>query len=79
MPKYETVIHIITEGDDRLDAGDRAGEIIDSLKITDDIFLHCESTRLLKGPMRQAPVPLSEQCEQYLCRSEDAVIEYLAI
>jgi hypothetical protein len=47
--KYETVIHIINEGCDRFDAGERAGEIIDGSNITDDITLYCEPTRLYRS------------------------------
>ena len=49
MQKYETVIHIINEGYDRFDAGDKAGEIIDGSKITNDMILHCEPTRFYRS------------------------------
>jgi len=46
MAKYETVIHIINEGYDRYDAGERAGEILDGSKLTEDVMLYCEPTSI---------------------------------
>ena len=62
MLTYETVIHIITEGYDRLDAGEKAGAIIDTSKITDDMIVRCESTRVYRNPIRQSNVSSSGQC-----------------
>jgi len=52
MPKYETVIHIINEGFDRYDAGEKAGDIIDGSKLTDDIVVSCDPTCIYRGDMR---------------------------
>ena len=49
MLKYETVIYIVNEGFDRFDAGEKAGEIIDSSKMMDGMVLRCEPTRLYKS------------------------------
>ncbi|MEI8175854.1 MAG: hypothetical protein WCG78_03195 [Candidatus Omnitrophota bacterium] len=64
MFRYETVIRIISEGCDRLDAGDKAGAIIDSAKITDDLIVHCEPTRLYREqPVVHVPIVV---CGRYL-------------
>ena len=61
MLKYETVIHIINEGDERFDAGERAGATIDGFKITNDMILYCEPTRLHRNTMQQVAVLSSEK------------------
>ena len=61
MSKYETVIHIINEGDDRFDAGERAGAIIDGFHVTNDMVLSCEPTRLYRNPMTQVVVSSSKE------------------
>ena len=63
MLKYETVIHIINEGDDRFDAGERAGNIIGNLNITDDMVIYCEPTHLHRCHAK--PV-IDSFAEQYL-------------
>ena len=52
MQKYETIIHIINEGDNRFDAGDIAGAVIDDVKIMDGMILYCEPTRLYSNPLQ---------------------------
>ena len=44
MQQYETIIRIITNGNDAFDAGDKAGELIDVLKIQPDMDIICEPT-----------------------------------
>ena len=63
MSRYETVIHIINEGDDSFDAGERAGEILDSLRITGDMTLYCEPTRIYRDEEGHA---VHSSAEQYL-------------
>lgn len=45
MKRYETVLHIVNYGDDRFDAGERAGDLIDLTKFAGEIFISCEPTR----------------------------------
>ena len=52
MVKYETVIHIISDGCDRFEAGERSGDIIDSSKLTDDMILFCEPTRVYRSNVK---------------------------
>lgn len=42
---YETIIHIITEGTDALDAGEKAGELIDISKMESGMSVNCEPTK----------------------------------
>jgi len=44
--KFETVIHIITEGEDVFEAGEIAGELLDTKKIASDMVVSCEPTHL---------------------------------
>ena len=62
MPKYETIIRIINEGLDNFDAGERAGDIIDGSKLTDDIILTCEPTRPFTSSTRQIIHTTSRSC-----------------
>ena len=61
MLKYETVIRIINDGDDRFDAGERAGEIINSLRITGDMILSCEPTHLYRNQEQKVVTSSSEK------------------
>jgi hypothetical protein len=45
MWKYETTIHIVTEGTDRFEAGERAGELIHVAKMLSNELIWCEPTR----------------------------------
>jgi hypothetical protein len=63
MTKYETVIHIVSEGHDRYDAGERAGDIIDGSKLAADMMLFCEPTRIYRNGTK--PV-ISESTEDLL-------------
>jgi len=44
MEKYETTVHIITEGEDAFDAGEKAGELVDIEKMVEDMVVSCEPT-----------------------------------
>jgi len=52
MSKYETVIHIVSEGCDRYEAGERAGDIIDGSRLAADMVLFCEPTRIYRYDAR---------------------------
>ena len=49
MEKYETVIHIVTEGKDSFDAGEKAGQLVDIGRMFEDIIVSCEPTRAALG------------------------------
>ena len=56
MLKYETVIHIVTEGSDRFEAGELAGEMIDASKNNLGFHMWCEPTRLTSGYRGRVPM-----------------------
>ncbi|MFC1570677.1 hypothetical protein ACFL4E_02725 [Candidatus Omnitrophota bacterium] len=46
MKKYETVIHIVTNGTDMYDAGERAGQFLtDELCANEEFYIFCEPTK----------------------------------
>jgi hypothetical protein len=46
MSKYETVIHIVTTGEDLYDAGEKAGQLLtDKLTSEKDFYIFCETTK----------------------------------
>jgi len=46
MKKYETVIHIVTNGTDMYDAGERAGQFLtDELCSNEEFYIFCEPTK----------------------------------
>ena len=47
MERYETVIHVITDGEDDFDAGERAGELVNVSKLKNDMVISCEPTHLI--------------------------------
>ncbi|MBN2453836.1 MAG: hypothetical protein JXB40_06250 [Candidatus Omnitrophica bacterium] len=61
MPKYETVIHIISEGCDRYEAGERAGDIIDGSRLAADMALFCEPTRIYRYDTRLSMMDRAEE------------------
>lgn len=47
MLKYETVIHIISSGKDEIEAGEKAGNIVDMKKAEErGLVVECEPTRM---------------------------------
>lgn len=45
MNRYETVIRIISYGDDPYDAGEKAGELLDPTRMREEFLISCEPTR----------------------------------
>ena len=48
MRQYETVLHIINYGEDAFDAGEKAGNVIDMSRYSEEILISCEPTREAK-------------------------------
>ena len=45
MQKFETVIHVVTNGTDIYDAGEKAGQLLsDQLLSNEAFYIHCERT-----------------------------------
>ncbi len=47
MKIYETVISIVTEGDDAFEAGERVGELIDINRMDSSMTISCKPTTLI--------------------------------
>ncbi len=60
VKKYETTVHIITEGENAFDAGERAGELVDIRKMVTNMVVSCEPTR----PAIVRPVRLKVERKQ---------------
>ena len=46
MKKYETVIHIVTTGEDMYDAGEKAGQLITEKNLSgEDLYIYCDPTK----------------------------------
>ena len=46
MTKFETVIHIVTAGEDLYDAGEKAGQLLtDKFSAEKDYYIFCDTTK----------------------------------
>ncbi len=64
MKRFETVIRIITEGEDRFEAGDKAGELLCMEFIQDqNMVISCEPTRpIVAKPIRPSQPYILDVC-----------------